>query len=107
MIVGLVQPLLLVQKMFLTYVLLVSYQKIQNYTKNHESTPRLQFYLSWVLKTCDGAGLSEQGVTVGPLHPQVLEDQFTLSQPGGADYAYHFPTGTPELSNMPTALRSN
>ena len=28
-------------------------------------------------------------------HPQMLSDQFTLSQPEGADYAHHITTGPP------------
>ena len=39
-----------------------------------------------------------------PWHPQILEDQLTLSQPGGADYAHHATTGTPRFSDLPTAL---
>jgi hypothetical protein len=39
-----------------------------------------------------------------PWHPQILSDQLTLSQPGGADYAHHFTTGTPGFSDLPTAL---
>ena len=39
-------------------------------------------------------------------HPQMLADQFTLSQPGGADYAHHINTGTPGFSDLPTALVS-
>ena len=45
------------------------------------------------------AGLSSLGV-----HPQILVDQLTLSQPGGADYAHHITTGTPGFSDLPTAL---
>ena len=44
-------------------------------------------------------GLSSPGV-----HPKVLADQLTLSQPGGADYAHQITTGTPGFSNFLTAL---
>jgi hypothetical protein len=33
-----------------------------------------------------------------------MADQFTLSQPGGADYAHHIYTGTSGFSYLPTAL---
>ena len=36
--------------------------------------------------------------------PQILADQLTLSQPGGADYAHHKDTGTLGFSDLPTAL---
>ena len=39
-----------------------------------------------------------------PWHPQILVDQLTLSQPGGTDYAQQITTGTPGLSDLPTAL---
>ena len=39
-----------------------------------------------------------------PWHPQIMADQLTLSQPGGEDYAHHINTGTPEFSDLPTAL---
>ena len=39
-----------------------------------------------------------------PWHPQILADQLTLSQPGGTDYAQQITTGTPGLSDLPTAL---
>ena len=35
------------------------------------------------------------GAGGGAWHPQILADQLTLSQPRGADYAYHISTGTP------------
>ena len=54
------------------------------------------------------AGLSSLGVQEVPWHPQILADQLTLYQPGGADYAHHITTGsTPELSDLPTALQYN
>ena len=34
-------------------------------------------------------GVSSLGVPGVPWHPQILADQLTLSQPGGADYAHH------------------
>ena len=37
-------------------------------------------------------------------HPQILEDQLTLSEPGGADYAHHINTGTPGFSDLSTAI---
>ena len=40
----------------------------------------------------------------GAIDPQILADQLTLSQPGGADYAHHITTGTPGFSDLPTAL---
>ena len=33
-----------------------------------------------------------------PWQPQILADQLTLSQPGGADYAHHITTATPGSS---------
>ena len=39
-------------------------------------------------------------------HTQILADQLTLSQPGGADYDHHISTGTPGFSDPPTALLS-
>ena len=35
---------------------------------------------------------------------QILADQLTLSEPGGADYAHHINTGSPGFSDLPTAL---
>ena len=40
----------------------------------------------------------------GCRHPQILSDQLSLSQPGGTDYAQQITTGTPGLSDLPTAL---
>ena len=40
----------------------------------------------------------------GLWHPQILADQLTLSQPGGANYAHYITTGTPGFSGLPTAL---
>ena len=36
--------------------------------------------------------------------PQILADQLTLSQLGGAYYTRHINTGNPEFSDLPTAL---
>ena len=49
--------------------------------------------------------LSSLGVPGVPWYPQILADQLTLSQPGGADYARHINTGTPGFSDLPTALQ--
>ena len=49
--------------------------------------------------SADVRGVSSLGV-----HPQILEDQLNLSQPGGADYAHHISTGTLGFSDLPTAL---
>ena len=43
---------------------------------------------------------------VVPWHPQILADQLTLSQPGGADYAHHINTGIPGFSDLPKDLTS-
>ena len=51
------------------------------------------------------AGLSSLGVQRVPLHTQILADQLTLFQPGGTDYAHLITTGTPEFSDLPTALK--
>ena len=50
------------------------------------------------------AGLSSLGVPGVPWHTQILEDQLTLFQPGGTDYAHLITTGTPGFSDLPTAL---
>ena len=39
-----------------------------------------------------------------PWHPQILVDQLTFSQLGGADYAHHITTGTPRFSDLPIAV---
>jgi hypothetical protein len=49
-------------------------------------------------------GLSSLGVPGVPRHTQILEDQLTLFQPGGTDYAHLITTGTPGFSDLPTAL---
>ena len=38
--------------------------------------------------------------------PQILADQLTLYQPGGADYVHHITTGTPRISDLSTDLDS-
>ena len=48
--------------------------------------------------------VSNTGGAGGTMAPQVLTDQLTLSQPGGADYAHHINTGTHGFSDLPTAL---
>ena len=52
-------------------------------------------------------GVSSLGVPGVPLHPQILADQLTLSQPGGTDYAYLITTDTSGFSDIPTTLDSN
>ena len=37
-------------------------------------------------------------------HPKIWEDQLTLSQPGGADYAHYITTCTLNISEVPMAL---
>ena len=44
------------------------------------------------------------GVPGVPWHTQILIDQLTLFQPGGKDYAHLIIIGTPEFSDVPTAL---
>ena len=36
--------------------------------------------------------------------PWGFQDQLTLSQPGGADYAHHITTSTPGFTDLTTAL---
>ena len=50
-------------------------------------------------------GWRPQAGVPGVWHPQILADQLTLFQPGGADYG-HVSTGTPGFSDLPTALLS-
>ena len=40
----------------------------------------------------------------GQLPPQILADQLTLSQPGGADYAYHSTTCPPGFLTLAASL---
>ena len=51
-------------------------------------------------------GLSSLGVLGVPWHPQILADQLTLSQPGGADFAHHITTDIPGFSDFPTSTES-
>jgi hypothetical protein len=53
----------------------------------------------------ENTGMSSLGVPGVPWHTQILADQLTLSQPGGADYAHHITTGTPRFLDLPTALK--
>ena len=48
------------------------------------------------------AGVLSQGGAGGAMHPQILADQLTLSQPVGADYAHKIILATP---NFQTFLR--
>ena len=50
------------------------------------------------------SGVVPGGVPGMPCYPQILADQLTLSQPVGADYAYHITSGTPECSDLPMTL---
>ena len=43
-------------------------------------------------------------VVPGGAMAQILADQLTLFQPGGAHYAHHINTCTPGFSDCPTAL---
>ena len=40
----------------------------------------------------------------GPVPPQFLADQLTLSQPGGAHYAHHITASIPGFENPAAAL---
>ena len=42
----------------------------------------------------------------GQLPPQILADQLTLSQPGGADYAHHSTTCPPGFLTFAASLDS-
>ena len=48
--------------------------------------------------------MSSPGVLGVPRPLRILADKLTLSQPGVADYARHFTTGTTGFSDLPTAL---
>jgi hypothetical protein len=63
------------------------------------------FYIKLGPKT--EAGLSSLGVLGVPWHTQILADQLTLFQPGGTDYAHLITTGTPGISDLPTALQKS
>ena len=49
---------------------------------------------------CNRPVIPERGSGV-PWQPRIWADKLTLSQPGGADYAYHISTGTPGFSDLP------
>ena len=49
------------------------------------------------------SGVSSLGVPWVPRHPQILEDQLTLSEPGGAYYVHHI-NGTPRFLDLPRDL---
>ena len=70
------------------------------FTKNHFRKPVMVILLPLRrLKTKavrSSAGLSDPGVGGGAM-ADFLAYQITLSQPGGADYAQHFNTGTPDF----------
>ena len=53
---------------------------------------------------CLFTGLSSLGVPGVPWHTQILADQLTLFQTGGADYALLITTRTPGFSVLTTAL---
>ena len=65
-----------------------------------------QYYNHMFFIALYGTGLSSLGVPGVPWHTQILEDQLTLFQPGGIDYAHLITTGTPEFLDLPTALQS-
>ena len=50
------------------------------------------------------AGPSQAGGPGGPVPPQFLADQLTLSQPGGAHYAHHITKCHPGFSDLATGL---
>ena len=50
--------------------------------------------------------MSSPGVPGVPWYPQILAEQLSLYQPGGADYGHQITTGTPGFSDLPTALLS-
>ena len=52
------------------------------------------------------SGVSSLGVPGVPRHPQILEDQLTLSQPGGGGrLCPPNNAGTPGFSDLPTAVK--
>ena len=67
----------------------------------------LHFANKKLLLIDDISDLLSLGVPELPWHPQILADQLTLSQPGGADYARHITTGTRRFSDLPTALQED
>ena len=52
------------------------------------------------------SGLSSLGVPGVPWHTQILENQLTLFQTGGTDYAHLITSGTPGFSDLPTTALS-
>jgi len=50
------------------------------------------------------AGMQQGGGQGGQLPPQILADQLTLSQPGGADYAHHSTTCPPGFLTLAASL---
>ena len=50
---------------------------------------------SWKSYVMIQSGMQQGGGQRGQLPPQILADQLTLSQPGGADYAHHSTTCPP------------
>ena len=46
------------------------------------------------------AGVSSLGVPGVPWHTQILADQLTLSQPGGADYAHQIILAPPDFQTI-------
>ena len=68
--------------------------------------PTLAAFLPKVFTGFLTLSLKFRPVVHGGGHPQILADQLTLSQQGGADYTHHIITGTPGFSDLPTALSS-
>jgi hypothetical protein len=50
------------------------------------------------------AGMQQGEGQGGQLPPQILADQLTLSQPGGADYAHHSTTCPPGFLTLAASL---
>ena len=50
--------------------------------------------------------MQQGGGQGGQLPPQILADQLTLSQPGGADYAHHSTTCPPGFLTLAASLES-
>ena len=51
-----------------------------------------------------GPGIQQGRGQGGQLPPQILADQLTLSQPGGADYAHHSTTCPPGFLTLAASL---
>jgi hypothetical protein len=60
------------------------------------------FFSDWLWPYC-GLVSGGAGGAGGVMAPPVV-DHFTLSRPGGTDYAQQITTGTPRLSDLPMAL---